>query len=467
MSIRLLGPSLAAGLLCAAASAQTFAHDVPLSGLGNGNPAKPFGITAEPVTGVLYVAIAGDFLGNNEVVAVIDGATDTVTGTIPAGLFPEDVAVAYDAAGQPTVAAVTNSTSGSVTVWDVATGTVLADVALPDPFGWGSCYPFGIAAGGPGFWVTTFDGSGMVYAVDTGTLQADPGAAFDLGGGRSGGRLLVAGGDLFIPSSGFTPTWTGGEGGLITRRGGAVTADYVVASQDGTGLFPAGQDLVRLPDGRLILGGTDFGPRLYLLAPDGTLERTLRLSRGGGVHGLAISPDGKLVAACDLAGNTVFLLDALNLVELSATDTTSVGLGYAQPNDAAFLNGKLYVSCQANEEVIVFDGLPNPVPGAGYAGSLVLSDPTPGRGGTVTATVSGPGTVALLVALDDQASVVSGVALDIGPTPTLAGWGAGSFSRSWTMPAAAGARGVNLFAQGVVDASGSPRPTAPRVAVIQ
>ena len=467
MSKHLLGPSIAAAILCAAAPAQSFSHDIPLSGLGNGNPAKPFGITAEPVRGVLYVAIAGDFAGNNDVVAQIDPVTSQITGTIQAGLYPEDIAVAYDAAGNPTVAAVTNSTSGTVTVWDVWTYAVLADVQLPDPFGFGSSYPFGITAGGPGFLVSSFDGSGEVFAVDAATLQHDPGASFNLGGGRSGARLQYLSGELCIPTSAYTPTWSGSDGGLLLRRGATTAEDYVVASEDGTGVFPAGQDLVRLNDGRLLLAGTDFGPRLYVLNSLGQLERTIRLSGGEGVHGLAISPDGSLVAACDLAGNTVYLIDALNLVELSATSTTSVGLGYALPNDAAFAAGKLFVTCQANEEVIVFDNLPTPVPGNGYAGNLTISDPDPARGGTVAATVSGPGINALLVAFDDQPSVYSGVSLDIGPNATLVGWGTGHFQRVWSLPMAAAAHGVNLFAQGVVDASGTPLPTAPRVAVIQ
>ncbi len=467
MSMRLLAPSLATATLCAVLPAQSFSHDIPLSGLGNGNPAKPFGITAEPVTGQLFVAVAGDFFNPNDVVALIDPASSTVTGSVQAGLYPEEVAVAYDAAGSPTVAAVSNSTSGTLTVWDVASGAVLADVVLPDPFGFGSSYPFGVAAGGPGFYVTTFDGSGQVFAVDAAGLQLDPNAGFDLGGGRSGGRLLVDGDELFVPTVGYTATWTGGEGGLVVRRAGAVAEDFVVAREEGTGVFPGGQDLVRLADGRLLLAGTDCGPRLFVLSADGALERTVRLSGGNGVHGLAISPDGSLVAACDLAGNTVYLVDALNLVELSATSVTGVGQGYALPNDAAFADGKLFVTCQANEEVIVFDNLPTVTPGGGYAGSLTLSDPAPARGGVATATVSGPGVVALLVSLDDQPSVPSGVALDIGPTANLVGWASGSFSRSWNLPPALGARGVRLFAQGVVDATTAPRTTAPRVAVIQ
>ncbi len=466
MSKHLLGPSIAAAILCAAAPAQSFSHDISLSGLGNGNPAKPFGITAEPVRGVLYVAIAGDFAGNNDVVVQIDPVTSQITRTIQAGLYPEDIAVAYDAAGNPTVAAVTNSTSGTVTVWDVWTYAVLADVQLPDPFGFGSSYPFGIAAGGPGFFVSSFDGSGEVFAVDTATLQHDPAASFNLGGGRSGARLLMSG-DLFVPTSAYTPTWTGSEGGLMVRRGNTFAEDFVVAIEDGSGLYPAGQDLVRLNDGRLLLGGTDLGPRLYVLDDLGRLLRTVHLSGGNGVHGLAISPDGSLVAACDLAGNTVYLIDALNLVELSATSTTSVGLGYALPNEAAFAAGKLFVTCQANEEVIVFDNLPTVTPGNGYAGNLTISDSTPDRGGQVAATVSGPGVNALLVAFDDQPSVHTGVALDIGPNASLVGWGTGHFQRVWSIPPAAAARGVNLFAQGVVDAAGYPQPTAPRVAVIQ
>ncbi len=468
MSTSLLRRTILVGILIlggvAPLDAQSFSHAISLAGLGNGGDARPFGLSYEPVHDEIYVAIAGSFANNNDAVAVIDPFSDTVLTTMTVGLFPEDIAIAYDAFGQPTLGAVSNSSDGSVSLFDPGTHTVLATVPLPDPFGFGTSYPFGVTAGGPGFYVSTVDGSGAVYAIDATTLAYDPVSSLNIG--KSGGRLRADGGRLLIPSAAFTPSFTGGEGGLVVWQQ-TIQRDEVYAADDGNFVYPAGQDLEVLPDGRMVLGGTDFQGRLELLDPSGQLLRSLRMSGATGAQGLALSPDGTLLAVCDLAHDLVVLWDMVNLVELSENSTLAAGIGYQQPNEAVFAHGKLYVSCQANEAVLVYDNLPTVTPGPGWAGTITVGDTTPDQGATVDVTVSGPGVVALLVAYDDLPGPYQGVDLDIGPNPISIGWGTGVFQHSFTVPMNPALRGRNFFAQGIVDALLHPAPTEPRAIVVQ
>jgi hypothetical protein len=137
------------------------------------------------------------------------------------------------------------------------------------------------------------------------------------------------------------------------------------------------------------------------------------------------------------------------------------------PNDAAFCDGKVYVTCQGSEEVMVFDNLPTLVPGGTYQGLVTIYSTTPSAGGPVSAQVSGPGVVALFVSFEDTAGTYAGIDLQLGSAPILAGWSPhGNWNRTWGIPAKA-PRGFHLFAQGIVDIKGTPTPTAPRCAVIQ
>ena len=89
-------------------SAQSFSHDISLSGMCNGNPSKTFGLTTDPSFNRLYVAVSGDFMGNNNIVAEIDTTTDTVVRTIQVGNYPEDIALIFDpVTGTATSGAVT------------------------------------------------------------------------------------------------------------------------------------------------------------------------------------------------------------------------------------------------------------------------------------------------------------------------------------------------------------------------
>ncbi len=454
-----------AALAAAPLQAQDLAAVIDTSGTGSGPSAQPFGLAAEPGSGRLFVAIAGSLSSPNDAVAIVDPALDQVVGEIQVGLFPEEIAFLTDAQGRAVIGAVTNSTSGSVTLWDAATDQVLGEVPLPDPFGFGS-FPFGICANetGDGFYVTTLDGSGSIHAVDATALAVDAARSLTAGFG-SNGRLALVAGRLFLPGANF---FKGAETGLevLDLTTGAATEHYVVQDRLGEWAWPTAQEILPLPDGRLALGGTGFDGRIFLTDADGRLLRTLRAEgTGGDSHGLGVSEDGSLLAVCDLLGNQLVLFDLLNEVEISRVDLFALG-GWREPNDALFLGGRLYVTVQAQEAVLVFENLPVPQPGNGFFGDLVLDPPDPPAGGTVHVDLQGAGPVALVAATGDQPVTVQGVDLGIGPSPVLLATGQDSLSLDLALPAFL-QRGDLVWVQGVSDPLGNPRTTAPRVLAVQ
>jgi YVTN family beta-propeller protein len=457
-------------LLATVAHAQQYSHDISLTGLGNGSPGKPFGIAYEPTQDLIYVPLAG--VGGwpgapNNVVAVIDPLTDSVVQTIPCGLYPEVVAFSYDSSGQLQFGAVTNSTDGSVSIWD-ASLNVMATVVLPDPFGFGTSYPYGIAASEDGrkLWVSTVDGSGEIYAIDLTTMALDPAAGFTTPF-ASGSKLLASDGKLFAGTTRYNATWTDSEAGLVVIdiASGQITETLITA--EGSGSFPGTQDLQLLADGRIAASGLFFDGYTYVFSADGILDRTFSQDSGAGAHGLALSPAGDVLVCCDLPSNKVVFLDLQNHVQIASINLASVGLGYSQPNDAVFAHGKLYVTSQGTEEVVVFDQLPDPAPGPGYYGELVVDNATPLPGETITATVTGSGTVALASAREGLASTFQGNTLEIGPSAVLQGTGIGVFSKQATIPNLPSMRGLHIWLQGGVSVNLTTELTAPKVIIVQ
>src|SRR5262249_43923096 len=97
-------------------------------------------------------------------VSVIDTATNTVVATVPVGSFPRGVAITPDG----THAYVANSVSGTLSVIDTATNTVVATVPMGSfPF-WVAITPDGTHA-----YVTNFDSTTVsVIATATNTVVA-------------------------------------------------------------------------------------------------------------------------------------------------------------------------------------------------------------------------------------------------------------------------------------------------------
>ena len=459
--------------LAAALAPQQFRTEIPLAGLGDpASNGKSFGLAHEPSQDLLYVAVCGDlpFVGTpNRAIAVIDPHADAVIGEIPVGAFPEEIAFAYDPlTGALIYGACTNSSDGSVTIWDAAR-QVVATVTLPDPLFFGSCYPFGIAATNTHWFITTLDGSGDVHAIDLATLALDPAASRSLGPGVLGGRLQIENGVAWIPHARSLPGFAGSEGGLtrLELNGGAATS-WFVARDDSFTLYPTGQDLAWIPGGGAWLGGLDLGGKLWRSDAVARLDRALELG-GRASHGLAADDSSGLGAVCTLWSDELLLLDLSAEEILSVTSTAGLGAGHHQPNDALFAHGKLFVTCQGSESLLVFDQLPAPGPAPAWLPGLVISEATPAGGTVLSATVLAlPGELCwLLGAASCETATVHGVALRLGAAPTRHASGFGACSRSLTVPAAAAAAGRAWFLQGVVLRGGALLPTAPKAVVIQ
>jgi len=460
--------ALVAGLCAPSLAAQSFKQEISLVGLGN--PllyAKPFGISYEPVSHRIYVAIAGDFAGPNHAVAVIDPTTDTVVQTIPVGLYPEDIAFFYAPNGTLAYGAVTNSTSGSVTIWDSA-HVVVATVQLPDPFAFGTCYPFGILAHDGKFLISTADGSGDVHAIDIATLSYDATASFNTLF-RSNGRMVAVGSEIWIPTAEFTPNWDGSKGGLFRHDRAGLRADdswYAERMENFIG-YPSGQEVVRLSDGRGYLSGLDFGGRLYRLDALGNLDRAIDLAGVDG-FGLALEPiHEELLAVCGFTSNELVLVDLLNDELLSTT--TLGGLGYSMPNDAVFVHDKLYVTVQANEAVVVFDTLPSVSLQQSFSGDLVVSDTTPDFGSAFTVDLVGfPGqSVAIFMGDAPVGGVFQGLQLQVGPSPVKRSHALGSLSLNLVIPNNPSLANRHFFVQGYLTDGVNHFTTEPKVIVIQ
>jgi len=463
---RLLGALAVLSLLAAPTAAQTLTAEIPMSGLGTGFGGT-FGIAYEPNTDRVYVAVSGSFGAPNSVVAVVDATTKTVLHTIPVGGFPEDVAFAYDANGNLLYGAVTNSNDGTVTVWDDQ-DQVVATVALPDPLGFGTCYPFGIVADDTYFWVTTVDGSGMVYAVSIATLAHDPAADLALGSGRTLARPALVGNEIWVPYAENLPGFAGSEGGLARadRTSGVLLDSWMFRRRDDFTAWPSGQDVAVLPDGRGVLAGLDFGGRLATTDAGGVLDRFVHLGLADG-YGLGLHDTGDWLAVATFNHEKVLLVDLV--AEEVATELIVAGLGVGNhqlPNDATFVGDEFWVTCQGSEYVLVFSGLPMPGPAPAWQGTLTVSDPTPAPGSALTLTVTGsPGeTCALLYSDGTTPTLYRGQEFAIGPNPVVLAVGTGQVQRTLTVPAATGRQ---VFLQGYARIGGVDGLTAPKAVVVQ
>ena len=472
MKNRMLAWAALATLLAPVLGAQTFSHEISLAGLGDPNAAvRPFGISYEPTTDRLYVAIAGTFSSNNSSVAVIDATTDTVLHTIDVGLFPEDIAFAYAPTGSYLYGAVTNSSSGSVTIWD-ANDQVLATVQLPDPWGMGTCYPFGICLNRAGthFLVSTNDGSGMVYSIELGTWVQDTMHDFQMNAG-AGGRLKSTSNRLFIPTTTYTASWSGSEAGLETHgvpnsAGTLPTENNIFQLDDTFSTYPSAADVEVLSDGRVLVSGMSCAGQLWVYSGQG---EPLRAIQTADAYGLAVNADETVLAMCTLAGDTILFVDLETYEVIQEVFTNGLGGNfYSMPNEAVFANDKLFVTMQANEAVVVLDNLPMGGGTSAFAGSLTVGNATPNPGESVTISLSGSGAVALVSSTGNTPTLASnGLMLNIGPDHLLRGSAMRNFTRSYRIPATAQMRGMHFFIQGIVDARGLAIATAPRAIVIQ
>jgi hypothetical protein len=132
-----------------------------------------------------------------------------------------------------------------------------------------------------------------------------------------------------------------------------------------------------------------------------------------------------------------------------------------------FAHGKLYVTSQGTEEIVVFNQLPDPADGIPYQGSISISNSTPLPGDTVTVNVAGSGVVALAMAREGLPGSLRGVHIEIGPNPILLGTASGNFVESGFIPNDPAMRGLHFWLQGGINIGSSTQLTAPKVVVVQ
>jgi YVTN family beta-propeller protein/VCBS repeat-containing protein len=286
---------------------------------------SPVGVAFSPDGDVAYVTDGGGFVGYS--VSVIDTATHTVVDTNPAtpavdpivvGGWPQRVAFSPDGS----FAYVTNQGSGTVSVIDTATHTVIdADPATPvvDSYLVGGA-PYGVAFSPDGgfAYVTNANGN-TVSVIDTATHTViDTNPATPAVDRISVGSLPY--GVAFSPNGGFAYVTNGGSDTVSVID----TATHTVIDAN-----PATPGVDPIP-----VAGLPYG--------------------------VAFSPDGDLAYVVNLSGNTVSVIDTATHTVIDAdpatpgVDAISVGGG---PREVAFSpDGSLaYVTNFASDTVSVID----------------------------------------------------------------------------------------------------------------
>lgn len=451
-------------LLSSVASAQSFLGAISTAGQGQ-NTAEPYGLAFGP-NGDLYVAIAGrpafvtPDLFNNNVVVRIDASTNAIASTIQVGLFPEEIAFAAPAGGSP-VGLVSNSTDGTVTIFDLATEATLATVTLPGGF-LGS-FPFGIVvnAAGTRAYVSVVDGTPTLRAIDLDPASATvhqhlPAEDLTLASG-SAARLVRDGSDVLCPTSSFGAGSTGSFERHPLPGSGNATASVALGSDPTFSTFPGAQDVALAPNGIAYVAGFDLSRRIYgYHVASGALVRSFPGGTiGAGQVGLALSPDGKVLVVCDVLSDEVAFLDVERGLPIAVVNTLNVGAGYGQPNDALFSadGSTVYVTVQGSEAVLRFAAPPAPAPFAPPLG-LAVAPTAPAQGSTVAFATFGAQPGELVGIFID---VLDG-ALDFGPAGVFHLTPAAQLVASATgsdaavvlpVPSGAGLFGVNVLCQAV------------------
>jgi DNA-binding beta-propeller fold protein YncE len=303
----------------------------------------------------LFVTLAGPvgtFGQENCLVARVDAATGTVSGSSSVGLFPEEIA--WTKAGPVRTGYVSNSTSGTVAVVD-AQGQAIDTIVLPDPLGFGSCFPFGIATAPDQqrVYVGTLDGSGEIYALDP--LSATVVDSLTIPGGH--GRLAFFGRNLVVPVTEYDPFFTSSVASVVfvdpDDPAGAVTV--TIPSQS---TFPSAQDVAIRCDGRVYLAGLALGSAIHVLdARTRSYLGSISVPTSGGYHqGLALSAEG-LLAVADYVSEELAFFDAWTEQPLGVVDLTSLPDVHLDPEELVFSkNGRrLWAVCNGSDSLAVFD----------------------------------------------------------------------------------------------------------------
>lgn len=253
-------------------------HSVLVSGTGILDRALPVRVSDR--TGPPK-ALTADFSGAS--VSAIDLGSGT-TKHIPVGDNPGEVVVSAD--GRTAYAA--NQGSNTISVIDVAGGTVTATVAV-------GRVPAGLALTPDGgtLWVANYT-DGTVQPVDTGNLTA--GTPVTVGSGPENMAITPDGRTLYVADihdNTVTPV------DLATKKAGAAVP-----------VGPSPFNVVAAPDGKTVYVSNSGGSTVTPIdTATNDTEPTLLVS--GQAYGLALSPDGRTLWVSPSTGDYVTPVDAV------------------------------------------------------------------------------------------------------------------------------------------------------------
>jgi gliding motility-associated-like protein len=190
---------------------------------------EPYGIVLSPDGKLAYVAVSNFNFADYCNLAVFNTFTNTVVTYIPIGINP--VGVAINADGSKVYVA--NSTSGTVSVINTATNTVIANIAMDSPIG------IAISPDGKTLYVTNFQAN-TVSVVDASTDVVT--ANINVGKDPQGISISPDGSKVYVANIGSNTV------SVINTVNNAVTATIAVASN------PNG--LCVSPDGDRVYAGS-------------------------------------------------------------------------------------------------------------------------------------------------------------------------------------------------------------------
>ena len=436
---------------------------------------RPFGLAFHPDGRQVYVPLAGDLsfaspqTANNADVVLIDVLTGLQTAVGPTGLYPEEAAVALDAAGQARHIYVSNSTDGTVSCLTPDLATTVATISLSPCFGsvfFGS-FPYGLllSADGTRLYVTTVGGCDTVEVLDV-----DPASAnfnTQIGSftvpGSSGRPSWRNGVEIVFPVTIYNAGFTASEAGfaVVDPANPSTATTHAVAPAPGTLGFHSANEAVVLP-GDLVLipvsGGSD--PTLIEASiATGAVTRTLVMPAAltsPSLHGLGVSDDRRRAAVTSFTGGDVVFIDLPSFTVSGIHDHGAT----STPNDVAFTpdGSRLVVTLQGHARVDILKDLP------GF--ELQLALPTAAaQGALFTATVSGCETESpygVFVSTNPGPILVGSTVVRLGlPLFELfsgVGDHFGGASAGFAMPTIPGISGLVFYAQAVtVDRDGDLR----------
>ncbi|ORJ53140.1 beta-propeller fold lactonase family protein, partial [Geothermobacter hydrogeniphilus] len=263
---------------------------------------------------------------SDNVVTIVDTATNSPVSSLSVGAYPQGVAVSADGSR----VYVSCYEGLSVAVIDGTTRQQIASISLP-------FRPYGIAVNPDGRHIYVGDGQANGFAViDAGTHQLT--TTLTLPGSSRGIAVAPAGRYVFVAH------FANDSISLIDT----LTNSHVASIPVGSG--PTG--IAVSPDGQRVYVANQVDGSMSVIDTS-TRSEVARIPLGGSPYGIAVSPEGQQVYLSDLAGDRVLIVDPWQ-ERITATIALPVN---ASPRglDLSVDGGTLYVADLGTGTLSVID----------------------------------------------------------------------------------------------------------------